>query len=99
MSEDPHRYLIAYDIPNDKRRTRLAKKLLSYGDRVQYSVFVADCRQARLVRLRQTIAATIADDEDSVLICDLGPLGSIDQRNFSYLGLSRRVTAPESLII
>lgn len=99
MSEDPHRFLIAYDIPNDGRRTRLAKKLLSYGDRVQFSVFVADCRQAKLVRLRQVIAANIVADEDSVLICDLGPLGSIDQRTFSYLGLSRRITAPESLVL
>lgn len=99
MSEDPHRFLIAYDIPNDKRRARLSKKLLSYGDRVQFSVFVADCRQAKIVRLRQMIAATIVADEDSVLICDLGPLGSIDQRIFSYLGLSRRITEPESLIL
>lgn len=34
--------LIAYDIPVDARRERLAKLLLEHGERVQYSVFV--CR-------------------------------------------------------
>lgn len=32
-------YLISYDIPDDRRRVRVAKTLKDYGDRVQYSVF------------------------------------------------------------
>ena len=31
--------VVAYDIPDDRRRTRVAKVLEDYGDRVQYSVF------------------------------------------------------------
>lgn len=34
------RTLIAYDVPDDARRLRMAKAALQYGDRVQYSVFV-----------------------------------------------------------
>ncbi len=33
------RFLISYDIPDDRRRTKLAHFLLDYGDRVHYSVF------------------------------------------------------------
>ncbi|MCW6038823.1 CRISPR-associated endonuclease Cas2 [Spirulina subsalsa FACHB-351] len=32
-------YVIAYDIPNDKRRKKVADLLEGYGVRVQYSVF------------------------------------------------------------
>ncbi|KGY10360.1 CRISPR-associated endonuclease Cas2 [Vibrio sinaloensis] len=32
-------YLVCFDIENDKKRRRLSKLLLSYGERVQYSVF------------------------------------------------------------
>ncbi|NEP62230.1 MAG: CRISPR-associated endonuclease Cas2 [Symploca sp. SIO2G7] len=31
--------LVVYDIPDNKRRTKLAKFLEGYGRRVQYSVF------------------------------------------------------------
>ena len=31
--------VISYDIPADKRRTKLAQLLENYGQRVQYSVF------------------------------------------------------------
>lgn len=33
------RYVVAYDIEPDRIRTRIAKLLEGYGDRVQYSVF------------------------------------------------------------
>lgn len=35
-------YLISYDIASNRLRTKLAKKLLNYGKRVQYSVFECD---------------------------------------------------------
>lgn len=34
-----HFMVVVYDISNDKRRTRLHKKLLNFGSPVQYSVF------------------------------------------------------------
>ena len=32
-------YVISYDIPDDKRRKKIADLLEGYGQRVQYSVF------------------------------------------------------------
>ncbi|MCA9742068.1 CRISPR-associated endonuclease Cas2, partial [candidate division KSB1 bacterium] len=34
--------LVSYDIVDDKQRTKLAKRLQNYGQRVQYSVFECD---------------------------------------------------------
>jgi len=38
-------YLVSYDIVDDKRRSKLAKVLQGYGNRVQYSVF--ECRLSK----------------------------------------------------
>jgi CRISPR-associated protein Cas2 len=100
MSPDrARRYLIAYDIPDDKRRGRVAKRLLTYGDRIQYSVFVADIKPARLVRLKAAVEEVIKTAEDSVLFCDLGPLSSIDPHRFSFLGRDRPITPTEALVL
>jgi CRISPR-associated protein Cas2 len=40
-------FVVAYDIPDDARRTRLAKELENWGRRAQYSVFECDLDQAR----------------------------------------------------
>jgi CRISPR-associated protein Cas2 len=93
------RYLIAYDITDDRRRGRLAKLLQSFGDRVQYSVFVCDLRPARLVRLRQSILGLISPGEDSVLTCDLGRVADLGQKQFSFLGVTAYVTPTRSVIV
>jgi CRISPR-associated protein Cas2 len=50
-------FVVAYDISDDARRTRLAKELETWGRRAQYSVFECDLDQARadvmIVRLRE----------------------------------------------
>ena len=41
-------YVVSYDIGSDKLRNKVAKVLLGYGNRVQYSVFEigrASCRE------------------------------------------------------
>ncbi len=97
-NEGIRRYVIAYDVHDDRRRSRVAKKLQSYGDRVQFSVFVVDVRAARFQRLRGALVQLIEPDEDSVLFCDMGPLAvSLDTR-FTYLGQSRPLTGNSAII-
>lgn len=96
--DDVRRTLIAYDIPNDKRRTKLAKSLSTYGDRVQYSVFVVDISPARLIKLKDKLVEIIEAEEDSIMICDLGRVAELDASRFSYLGLERPITDNEMLV-
>jgi CRISPR-associated protein Cas2 len=100
MSRDTaRRYLVAYDIADDRRRTQVAHVLASYGDRVQFSVFVIDSRPAKLVRLRSRLAGMIDPDSDSVLLCDLGPLLADPAARFDVLGRRRPITQAEVLIL
>jgi CRISPR-associated protein Cas2 len=55
--------LVAYDIPDDRRPARVAKALLRFGRRVQYSVFLAERGSAAEIAqaLERAIAATFDD--------------------------------------
>ncbi len=97
--EDTRRYLVAYDIPDDRRRTQVAKKLESFGDRVQYSVFIVDAPPAKLVRLRTELLALLVTQEDSVLVCTLGPVASCGPERFEFLGRTRRITSSSSIVL
>lgn len=61
-------YLVSYDIPDDKRRTKLAKTIKDFGDRVQYSVFECNLDGSLLDNMVARIEKIIAPDEDSVRI-------------------------------
>lgn len=58
--------LISYDIAKDKTRTRLAKKLLDFGPRVQKSVFEADVNTTELQKMKEVLAKVDLAKEDSV---------------------------------
>lgn len=97
--EDIRRTLIAYDITDDRRRTRLANVLSRYGDRVQYSVFVIDATPGKLIRMRAKIRETIDHAHDSLLFCDLGPVTVLSRRQFEFEGRHRSVTDDDSFIV
>jgi len=93
VSDDTvHRFLIAYDITDDLRRTHVAHTLQSYGDRIQYSVFIIDAKPAKIVRLRATLRRHMNLSEDHALICDLGPLSSSPRRLMEFLGHPPAIT-------
>jgi len=58
--------LISYDIPDNKRRTKLAHILEDYGERVQYSVFECQLTARQQQKLLKEIKAVLAEAEDSV---------------------------------
>jgi CRISPR-associated protein Cas2 len=64
-------YLVSYDIPDDRRRTKLAKTLKDFGDRVQFSVFECLLDADLLAKMTDRIRAVISEDEDSVRIYSL----------------------------
>ena len=59
---------VSYDIPDDKRRTKLAKTIKDFGDRVQYSVFECILEKDLLDKMANRIDKIIVEKEDSVRI-------------------------------
>ena len=58
--------LVSYDIPNDRRRTRIAHTLKDFGERVQYSVFECRLADEQLNHLRHRLEKLVEPAEDSV---------------------------------
>ena len=58
--------ILAYDISDDRRRTRLHKALKRFGTAVQYSVFEFHLNAAELLRLKQFVAQEINPHLDQV---------------------------------
>lgn len=56
-------HVIAYDVSDDGRRTRLASLLLDYGDRVQKSVFEAKLTREELKALLARAAKYLEEDD------------------------------------
>lgn len=61
-------YLVSYDIPDDKRRRKLAKAIKDFGDRVQYSVFECNLDDVLKDKMTARIERVIDPAEDSVRI-------------------------------
>jgi len=61
-------YIISYDIPNDKTRQKIAKILLDFGSRVQYSVFEAILTKELLEKLVKRLEKVINVEEDSIRV-------------------------------
>ena len=63
-------YIVSYDIPDDKRRNRVAKTLLDYGSRVQYSVF--ECiMDDKLMEKMFVRLSEVATEDDRIRIYSL----------------------------
>ena|SRR5436309_671165 len=59
-------YVIAYDIPDDRRRTKIHKLLLGFGKWTQYSLFECFLTRKQRVLLRSKLAEHLVDKQDSV---------------------------------
>lgn len=73
-------YVIAYDIPNDKRRTRVHRVLKGFGQWTEFSLFECFLTKKELLLMRSKLDKHLNANEDRVriyTICD-NCLGKID---------------------
>jgi CRISPR-associated protein Cas2 len=61
-----HFVVVSYDIPDDRRRTKVCHLLKDYGQRVQYSVFECQLRPKDFKRLRERLRPLLDLAEDDV---------------------------------
>ena len=64
-------YIISYDIPDDRRRTKVAKVLLGFGERVQFSVYECYLDKKQILLLRSRLIKLVKEAEDNVRIYNL----------------------------
>lgn len=89
-------YVVAYDIPCDKRRKKVSDLLEGYGQRVQYSVFECVLTKAKFDELRERLQKQVKLAEDSVRFY---PLSRHTLANVETWGGLPVTEAPSSLVI
>jgi len=58
--------VVSYDIPDDKRRTRVCKLLKNYGAHVQYSVFECELKHKDYREMRRRLEKLLKLRQDNV---------------------------------
>ena len=95
MSERRSRYVIAYDIPDDRRRTKIATTLEGYGERVQYSVFECLLGVRQFDALWEELCQLLKPEQDSLRVYRLCAACA---RWTKAVGQAREVDIPEVYI-
>lgn len=76
-------WIVSYDIPNDKRRGKVAKILEGYGRRAQYSVFECEINDEQREKLERALKREIDADEDDIRFY---PMNRADLKRVRLLG-------------
>jgi CRISPR-associated protein Cas2 len=92
------RYLLAYDIRQSKRLRRVHQVAMTYGQPLQYSVFVCDLTKVELIDLRSDLLKEMKTDEDSVGIFDLGLPTGRGLECVEFIGTRRPLPSGEAAI-
>lgn len=82
-----NRYLVSYDVCDDKRLRKVFKKASAFGIHVQYSVFQCDLSAREAALLKEALDPLLNHDVDQVLIVDLGPLDGRGASAIESLGV------------
>lgn len=76
-------WIVSYDIPNDKRRSKVAKILEGYGRRAQYSVFECEIDDEKREKLEGALQREIDAEEDDIRFY---PMNRADLKRVRLLG-------------
>jgi CRISPR-associated protein Cas2 len=89
-------YVVAYDIPCDKRRKKVSDLLEGYGKRVQYSVFECVLTDSKYRELCQRLRKQVKLSEDSVRFY---PLSRHTLNQIETWGGKPITTLPGSIVV
>jgi CRISPR-associated protein Cas2 len=81
-----HRYLVAYDVSDPQRLRRIYKKMLGYGDPIQYSVFCCDLSDVERTLMKEAVGEIMNMSADRLMIADLGPVDGRAASAIEFLG-------------
>lgn len=77
MKDEEHLYIISYDIRDQKRWKKIYKTLKGFGEWLQLSVFQCRLGKMSALRLEAALSEIMNQNEDHVLIMDIGPAENV----------------------
>lgn len=89
-------YIVSYDIPDNKRRIKLAKLLEDYGQRVQYSVFELEVSPEMFERVKREMGYLFELEEDNIRVY---PICAACAKNVEKVGTAVKYAREEYLVL
>lgn len=93
------RFLVAYDIRDDRRLRAVHRTVKAFGWPMQYSVFICDLDMMELLDLKTEVGAIIDHRVDSLAFVDLGMPHERGRSCFEFMGHARRLPTSGPLIL
>ena len=90
------KYIICYDIANNRRRNRVSKTLAGYGERIHESVFESELNPRKFLYLRRALGKCICPVSDKLFIY---PLCERDRPDIVHLGISSKRAQLDAFIV
>ena len=81
-----NKFFVAYDVMDPQRLARTYKRMLGYGDRIQYSMFSCNLSAQELVMMRGDLEEILNLSEDRVIIINTGSSNISPDRNVITIG-------------
>lgn len=94
-----NRYLVSYDICDDKRLRCVFKKMKAFGLHIQYSVFECELSAREVAIMKSAIDPLINHAVDQVLIVNLGPSDGRGGECIESLGLPYRPRERKPVVV
>ena len=82
-------YVVSYDIREQKRLYRVHRAMMGFGEPVHYSVFRCDLTPRGKVEMMADLTDLINQDEDRVMIIDLGPNDGRMVERIEFMGVHK----------
>lgn len=82
------RYVVAYDIREEVRLRQVHGIVKSFGERLQYSVFLCDLTISEKITLKTQLRSVLDHQRDSIVFIDLGEAGVRGSSCFEFMGPS-----------
>lgn len=92
-------FMIAYDVADDKRLRKTHKKMLGFGDPLQYSVFYCELSPTERQLLKQELWAILDFTMDRIMLVDLGPANGRAEDCIEFWGKPRHEQERQCAII
>jgi len=96
---DEHLYVVTYDISDPKRWRAVYQLMHGYGEWLQLSVFQCRLSRRRHAEMVATLDELIHQDQDHVLIMDMGPADGVSPRVVSLGKTNFEVIRREPVIV
>ena len=76
------RFIVCYDVSDDRKRNKLSKKLKAFGIRTQYSLFEVEATKQTILKLL-TEVETVLDEVDKFFVYPIE-----NERNIIRMGVA-----------